>query len=189
MAALLHSLPTQGIMGTLIIPFYSLSSQPIYWDKTKQEREIITLFHPHPCLINVSALYKQANGSVGGSTEHKTNIDLWRHVVKTPCSHRSQLSFIFFYQQLGVWCMLLQVLVSKTKQFSAFKGIFRFFFFFFWSGVVVTEVKQCASVDDTNLDIFINQFYSWMNEKKHIRPCFHHVSLPINTSERNQPVI
>lgn len=34
---------------------------------------MIALFHPHPCLMNLSALGKQANGSVGGSTENKTN--------------------------------------------------------------------------------------------------------------------
>lgn len=98
MAALLHSLPTQGIMVTLIIPFYSLFSQPIYWDKTKRERKTITLFHPHPCLINLSALDKQANGSVGGSTENKTNDQL---LVKMPCSHCSQLSFVCFYPAAG----------------------------------------------------------------------------------------
>ena len=99
MAALLHSLPTQGRIVTLIIPFYSLSNQPIYWDKTKRERKTITLFHPHPCLINLSALDKQANGSVGGSAGNKTNDQLL--LLKTPCSHRSQLSFICFYPAAG----------------------------------------------------------------------------------------
>lgn len=82
MAALPHSLPTHGIMVTLIIPFYSLSIQPIYWDQTKSERKAIALFHPRPCLINLSALAKQANGSVGGSTGNKTiNFFWWRRLV------------------------------------------------------------------------------------------------------------
>lgn len=87
-------LPTQGIMGTLIIPLYSLSNQPIYWDKTKRERKMITLFHPHPCLINLSPPDKQANGSVGGCTNTRQMINFWWHAAKIPSSHRSQLSFI-----------------------------------------------------------------------------------------------
>lgn len=50
---------------------------------------MITLFHPHPCLINLSALGKQANGSVGGSTENKTNYQLLVTYGEVAFSHCS----------------------------------------------------------------------------------------------------
>lgn len=59
----------------------------------------MSLFHPHPCLINLSALDKQANGCVGGSSGNKTNDQLL--VLKTPRSHSSQLSFICFHTAAG----------------------------------------------------------------------------------------
>lgn len=71
-------------------PLLFTLSQPIYGDKTKRGRKVITAFHASPCLINLSALSKQANGSVGGSRGNTTNDQLLP--VKPPRSHSSHLS-------------------------------------------------------------------------------------------------
>lgn len=75
-----HSAHHKTAHKVMVIPPFSLCIQPINWDQIQSRGT--SPVHPHPCLIHLSVLNKQATCSVGTSTETKTfNFLLRRHLA------------------------------------------------------------------------------------------------------------